>query len=237
MTQLQEEQINGLMRISNEKTLMESMERIVRSLGFDYCAYGLRTPIPVTQPKIVTLNNYSNEWNRHYRSQDYFAIDPTIKHGIRSTLPIVWSDRVFANAGELWADARAAGLRVGWAQASRDHRGSAGLLTLARGGDPLTRSELQDKQPQLVWLAQVSHAALSRLLLPTLAPELEVALSPRETEVMRWSAAGKTAGETADILGISERTACFHIGNALCKLNCTNKTAAAVKAVSLGLLD
>lgn len=237
MTQRQEEHINGLMRICHEKPLMESIERIVRSFGFDYYAYGLRSSIPVTQPKIVTLNNYSNDWNQHYRRQDYFSIDPTIQHGLRSTLPVVWSDRLFANSRELWADARAAGLRVGWAQASRDHRGSAGLLTLARGGEPITRSELKDKQPQLVRLAQVSHAALSRILLPSLAPELEVTLSPRETEVMRWSAVGKTAGETANILGITERTACFHIGNALNKLNCTNKTAAAVKAVSLGLLD
>ncbi|MDX1588009.1 MAG: LuxR family transcriptional regulator [Oleiphilaceae bacterium] len=237
MTHYQEEKISSLAQIRNEQRLLESLEQLCQSLGFEYYAYGVRLPLPVSQPRILTLNNYSPEWNRHYRERGYLEVDPTIRHGLHSSMPIVWSDRVFARTTELWSDARAAGLRVGWAQACRDSRGNTGLLTLARGAEPLTRCELRSKQPRLVWLTQSTHAAMARVLLPRMAPELEVQLSPRETEVMRWAAAGKTAGETAEILGISERTACFHIGNALNKLNCTNKTAAAVKAVSLGLLD
>lgn len=237
MSQWQEETISSLAHMRSEQELMDSLGALSRSLGFDYFAYGLRLPVPVSQPRIITLNNYSPEWNRHYRERNYLSVDPTIRHGIRSTLPIVWSDRLFAEASELWADARAAGLRAGWAQACRDSRGSTGLFTLARSSEPLTRNELRSKQARLVWLTQATHTAMGRLLLPRMAPELNIRLSPRETEIMRWAAAGKTAGETAEILGISERTACFHIGNALSKLNCSNKTAAAVKAASLGLLD
>lgn len=47
---------------------------------------------------------------------------------------------------------------------------------------------------------------------------------------------GKTAGEIATIINITERTVNFHISNAMEKLNCINKTAATVKAALLGLL-
>ena len=61
-------------------------------------------------------------------------------------------------------------------------------------------------------------------------------LTDREIEVLRWTADGKTASEIADILNISERTANFHIANAITKLNAPNKTAAVVRAGMLGML-
>jgi LuxR family transcriptional regulator len=41
----------------------------------------------------------------------------------------------------------------------------------------------------------------------------------------------------ADILRIAERTVNFHINNAVVKLNANNKTAAAIRAAVLGLLQ
>lgn len=61
-------------------------------------------------------------------------------------------------------------------------------------------------------------------------------LTARELEVLHWAMLGKTAGETADILGIRTRTVTFHIGNILQRLGCTSKHQAVLKAVELGLL-
>ncbi|MCM5679129.1 helix-turn-helix transcriptional regulator [Schlegelella sp. S2-27] len=74
------------------------------------------------------------------------------------------------------------------------------------------------------------------LIAPRLLPEIDVKLSEREVEVLRWTADGKTSNDVADILGISERTVNFHINNAMIKLGASNKTAAAVRAAVLGLL-
>lgn len=194
-------------------------------------------PIPITQPKITMFNNYPANWNSHYHESGYLEIDPTIKHGLLSSLPILWTDATFASAQQLWQSARDMGLKFGWAQASRDANGTAGLLTVARTHEDITAVELNEKQARLHWLSQAAHVAISRVLAPKLSPEVDAVLSPREIEVLRWAAAGKTSGETSEILGISERTVVFHINNVLAKLNCTNKTAAAVKAVSLGMLN
>lgn len=61
-------------------------------------------------------------------------------------------------------------------------------------------------------------------------------LSERECEVMRWAAAGKTSCEIGIILGLTERTINFHVARAISKLNASNKTHAAVKAVMLGII-
>ncbi|MEQ1638459.1 MAG: LuxR C-terminal-related transcriptional regulator [Methylococcales bacterium] len=71
---------------------------------------------------------------------------------------------------------------------------------------------------------------------PKLTMALDITLTEREKEVLRWTADGKTAGEIADIMTISERTVNFHINYVLDKLGAANKTAATVQAVLLGLI-
>lgn len=62
-------------------------------------------------------------------------------------------------------------------------------------------------------------------------------LSSREREVMQWAANGKTAAETATIIGISERTVEFHVTNAVACLGATNKIQAVALAVAAGLIS
>ncbi len=61
-------------------------------------------------------------------------------------------------------------------------------------------------------------------------------LSERECEVLRWAAVGKTSCEIGMILGVTERTINFHVASAISKLNASNKTHAAVKALMLGII-
>lgn len=232
----QEEQIQYLLSAPTDVALFTELCRTSKELGFEYCAYGLRMPLPVSRPKFVLLNNYSPSWQRRYADNHYLGIDPTVAHGMRSVMPLVWSNDVFANCQPFWEDARAHGLNIGWSQSCYDARGVGGLLTLARSHDNLSLQELRDTSLKMSWMAHVAHEGLSHLLMKKLMPEATVNLTMREIEVLRWSADGKTSGEVSDIMHISERTVNFHVNNALVKLDATNKTAAAVKAAILGLL-
>ncbi|NWP61276.1 helix-turn-helix transcriptional regulator, partial [Escherichia coli] len=58
----------------------------------------------------------------------------------------------------------------------------------------------------------------------------------RELECLRWVSLGKTAWETATIMGRSQRTVEFHLINATRKLSASNKIHAAVIAVRTGLI-
>jgi DNA-binding CsgD family transcriptional regulator len=54
----------------------------------------------------------------------------------------------------------------------------------------------------------------------------EVALTPREREILHWVAEGKRDGEIAAILNLSVRTVEQHVRSCLRKLNVETRTAA-----------
>ena len=232
----QEDQLHALHTVECEHKLFELVTSFAHDLEFDHCAYGLRMPLPLTQPKIAMFNNYPVAWQRRYQEKSYLAIDPTVQHGMRSLLPVIWCDNLFAPARELWEEARSFGLESGWAQSSRDLNGVVGMLTLARSGEPLSDAELRDKRLKMAWFTQMAHLGMSRLLAVKMIPQIGIRLSCREIEVLRWTGDGKTSSEISDILKISERTVNFHIGNAMIKLNSPNKAAAVIRAAMLGML-
>ncbi len=62
-------------------------------------------------------------------------------------------------------------------------------------------------------------------------------LTSREIECLKWVALGKTSWEISLILGISSRTADFHVQNAMAKLDATSRQQAIYNAMSLGVLS
>ncbi len=60
-------------------------------------------------------------------------------------------------------------------------------------------------------------------------------LTPRERECGIWLILGKTAEETAAILGLSRRTVEDHLASMKVKLGCNNKVQLAVLLLSRGL--
>lgn len=68
-------------------------------------------------------------------------------------------------------------------------------------------------------------------------PERPGELSGRERRVVELSAEGKTAGEIAEILEISQRTVHAHLQNASEKLRAQNKTHTVVEALRYGQIS
>ena len=85
---------------------------------------------------------------------------------------------------------------------------------------------------------QMCVAAFRRLFkLNHLRPERPGELSGRERTVVELSATGKTAGEIAEILAISQRTVHAHLQNASDKLRALNKTHTVVEALRYGQIS
>jgi DNA-binding CsgD family transcriptional regulator len=64
----------------------------------------------------------------------------------------------------------------------------------------------------------------------------EFDLSPREREVLKWAADGKTAWETAQLIGVSERAIRLYTENAMNKLRAKTKTQAVAIAVKNAII-
>jgi DNA-binding CsgD family transcriptional regulator len=65
----------------------------------------------------------------------------------------------------------------------------------------------------------------------------EFDLSPREREVLQWAAEGKTAWETAQLLGLSESAVNLYSSKAMNKLRAKTKTQAVAIAVKNAILN
>ncbi len=61
-------------------------------------------------------------------------------------------------------------------------------------------------------------------------------LNARETECLKWVAAGKTSNEIAQITSLSEHTINHYLAICCRKLDSVNRIQATVKAVRLGII-
>lgn len=232
----QDAQTHALLTAPDEQAFAAALAESARALGFEFSAFGMRLPLPLSNPRFTMVNNYAPEWQARYLKENYLAVDPSVAHGLRSVLPVVWDERLFSSARHFWEDARGHGLNVGWAQSSIDANGAIGMLTLARSADALTHSELRQQMPRMQWLAKMAMEGMARLAAAQRPAEAPIRLTQREIEVLRWTADGKTSREVGQIMAISERTVNFHINNSLEKLGANNKTSGVIKAAMLRLI-
>ncbi|MBL0162247.1 MAG: helix-turn-helix transcriptional regulator [Xanthomonadales bacterium] len=61
-------------------------------------------------------------------------------------------------------------------------------------------------------------------------------MTARELDCLRWAAEGKTSWAIGQQLGISERTAIFHLSNSARKLGVIGRRQAIARAMSLNLI-
>lgn len=206
-----------------------------RRLGFSFCSYGVRLPLPLAQPRIDIRHSYPEAWMKRFDTQHYLAVDPTIKHALRSTDFVLWSPELFRDAGDMWEDANAHGLKVGWGKPS--HRnGMVSMLSLSREADPLSPVEIAAHAADLTRMSEMLLVSSGPLQIAAQIPESRAVLTEREKEILRWTADGKTSHDIGCILSLSVATINFHINKAVAKLDAVNKTQAVIKAVLLGLL-
>ncbi|WP_161600330.1 LuxR family transcriptional regulator [Pseudomonas mandelii] len=221
---------------TSEIVLFEGLKKVAVELGFENCSYGMRIPIPVTDPGFFLLSNFPKNWEQKYVSKNYFAIDPTVQHGLRHTAPLTWSVTDPIGRPDFWEEAQQAGLRNGWCMPVHGKFGAVGLLSLMRSEDIITEKEMLVNEAKMIWVAMTVHSSMANLIAPKVVPESSQELTPREREVLKWTAVGKTYVEIGYILSIDVRTVKFHLVNTMRKLKAANKTEAAVKAYILGML-
>ena len=225
----------GAVSEPSEQEVFGYIQSASRALGFDHVSYGFQAPLPLSRPRLIWHNDYPPAWQKHYMDMGYPAVDPRIIRARQSPEPFLWSAELFRDVPELWADMQTAGLAYGWTQSVLNEPGGISMTTLSRA-TPLSQQELQTHQQHLRWLGLLAHQAFSRVLHER-TRQRAPALTQRETEVLKWTADGKSAQDVAQILGLSKNTIDFHIRNAILKLAAPNKTAAVVRAILMGLFQ
>jgi len=231
-----------LLSCSTVEALHATTANIAGQLGFEHFIYGVQVNTSLTRPYQFILNGYPKEWRARYVDHNYQKIDPTYDHCItrRQTIPVIWDSQVFKgnNAAKMRNESREFGLQCGASFAVHGGHGEAAMLSLATSqGSCRAEQDIVSTIGKSQLLACYLHEATQRIVLST-SPLLltKMDLTFREKECLLWAAEGKTGGEIADILKITERTVIFHLQNAGNKMGASNRQHAIARAISMGLI-
>ncbi len=168
--------------------------------------------------------------------------DPVLERLMAQPLPVVYDRQTYVEAGasELWERQAPYGYKTGIAIKLYLPGDKTFLLGVDREESlPSPGEGLTQLVGGLQTLASHAMVAADRLVSLKLN-ERELArlpkLTKREMDVLTWTAQGKTAWEVSVILGMSEKTVNFHLGNTMRKLGVSSKHQAVLKCLSAGLL-
>lgn len=231
----------SVLGVNGRDEFQSEVVKFAKNLGFNTVTAIAVYDRFLGQPDFVSIDNAPSAF-RSIAFETELAMarkDPVMQHCKTSSRPIIWDQSTYVGSGcaELWEGQAAFGFRTGIAMALHLPDGRHFQLGVDRDQAlPKNPTELARMVADLQLFAVYAHEAAARVLLPPKSKGVVPKLTARELEALRWTIEGKTAWEVGKILGIAERTAVFHVNNAMHKLACSSKHRAAVKAKELGLL-
>ncbi len=224
--------IETVQRQTSAKAILDTMYRAIGDYGFErFIVSGLPDPGVDVRP-FVLLSGWDDEWYDRYTGRGYVHLDPVARHCFSTTLPFDWSEAPYdpeldAGARQVMEEARDFGMDQGLCVPVHMEGGMQGVVSLVgRTG------HLDDKRRlELHMLALYAHGRLRYLNGPAQPLQARRSITPREAEVLKWAATGKTAAEIADITGLTPRTINQHCENAQKRLGTNNRLHTVVEAI------
>lgn len=213
--------------------------KTVKSHGLDRAIFSLITEHASTgdAASFGMMHNYPQDWIRYYSENDFKYIDPVMLHAVRTVESFRWDDipkqliinrkqRLCLNLGQ------EAGLYNGVCSPFRGINNELAGIALATSD----AKDAFDGNIDLIHAYSNHFYIVYRRLTEQERTAPAPYLTDKEREVLRWVAAGKTNGEIADIVFMSEATVDFHLRNIYRKLDANSRVLAAIKAISIGLI-
>jgi LuxR family transcriptional regulator, quorum-sensing system regulator LasR len=234
------EPMSSLWCAADEKSWFRALCLLGHRCGFDQTLFAVIPRPGMRFTDAYLRSDYASCWRQTYDERAFVRIDPTVLHCMRQTAPLIWSPSVFTrqNQKEMYEEARRYGVCTGVSLPIHGPKQEVGMLSFVCGDQ--SRRELSNRVkrhlPMLALLRDVAFDTAQRFLADhteTLVPKL----TPREYECPKWTAQGKSTWEIARIFGCSEATVNFHMANIRNKFNVSSRSAAAVKATRMGLID
>lgn len=227
--------VHSCAKCNNEETYTGLMLELRCLMPHELAATGMANigGIGINGSYNIVNVDYPIEWMQLYEKRKYILVDPIIKANFTQFTPLNWGD-VYKQINPPKDFLRLAtdfSLDAGYAYGVRNLSCTKGSIFSfsGKGVEYNARSVaiLMHVVPHL-------HIALERVLRQR--QTCSCILSEREKEVLRWSVSGKSSWDISAILGISERTVYYHIGNIMQKLDEVNRSHAVAIALDQGFL-
>jgi LuxR family transcriptional regulator, quorum-sensing system regulator BjaR1 len=232
--------VDRLSSLDNREDVFAAFRQVIGRFGFDYATIAELPSRALNTPLHIHLAHVPSEFFELYLSQGFLDCDPVVRHAVRTETPFEWHEAPYdpqhePRAREVMERRRDYGLNFGFTIPLPSlQSASAGVGLGSRDRPDLNRRS----KPALHLMAIYTLARIRQLPLARTARAAPLALlSDREREILILSAAGRSAGEIADVLGITKRTIDFHITAATRKLGASNKTHAVALALAQRLIQ
>lgn len=229
----------SVLQAESQDAFRGEIVRFAGELGFERVSAVTVIDHPSADTEFISIDNTPPAYLASFWDREKNKHDPISQHCKRLGVPIVWDQGTYVQAsfGEQWELQAPHGYHTGISLALHLPEGRHFMLGVARDAAlPREPGELTRLVADVQLFAVYAQEAAFRLLVPPKARPESPGLTPRELESLKWTMEGKTAWEVGAILGISERSAVFHLNNAMHKLGCINKHQAVLKALRLGLI-
>lgn len=232
--------IDAIERLTDPEEIRHVFHAAISRLGFEHFVIAGLPDKTSDVPRLMLLSDFPREWFERYVAGDYLRIDPVARHSRTTALPFAWSevplDRDHDHDGlRVMNEAREYGLVSGFAVPIHLEGATQAIVSLAGNTGPVDTHTRR----MLHLLSFYTHAHLRRLKLEVgpagRAPRR--AITPREAEVLKWAATGRTAEEIAAVTGLTARTVHQHCINAQSKLGTRNRTQTVVEAIRNKLIE
>ena len=182
----------------------------------------------------VIFNNRPADYIEHYDKAKLALKDPVVVALRTNVGPFTWdevrSQNPSRSAQRIIDEGREFDAHNGILIPIQTLSGSVALFSPC-GRDPILSPRARTA---IEMIGIYSNHALQRAKVAEMRKPHTVPLTPREREVIRWVAAGKTDDEIASILSIGRDTVLSHVENAKRKLDASRRTYAVVQALRFG---
>jgi LuxR family transcriptional regulator, quorum-sensing system regulator BjaR1 len=236
--------VDSLHSLSEPAAVMESFGEAVKQFGFhSFLITGLPLPGRNLEPYVL-LNGWPDGWFKRYVARNYVQHDPIALNCYATINPFLWSTvtksvELKGVAKKVMDDATEFDMQEGFVVPVFDSRGFQAAVTMAGGKLDFP----MEAGPAVHLMAIYAHAKIRQLVYGSQddgtdqpGPPNFKPLTEREREILKWTAMGKTAWETSQILHISRRTVEDHLLNVRSKLDTATSTQAVVEALRLRLI-
>jgi DNA-binding CsgD family transcriptional regulator len=217
----------------------ESLGALAASLGFDGFSY-IVLGSPSTQPRILEhWTSATGTWTARYAARAYHLVAPRVTMTRNRSVPVAWSRRMGTDdrhASEFLEDAERHHLRGGVAWSVFDTR--VGRAVVAWDSKHEAHgAPLGARLATIALLAGIAHEALVAHCSATAPARTGATLPGRERDCMALVARGMTSADVGLKLGITTRTANFHVGNVMAKLGAVSRGEAIARAIAANLVS
>lgn len=229
----------SVLQAQDQDTFRSQIVRFAEDLGFERVSAVTVIDHPSADTEFISIHNTPSAYLASFSDREKNKHDPIGQHCKRLGVPIVWDQGTYVGASfvEQWEVQAPHGYRTGISLALHLPEGRHFMLGVASSSElPEEPSDLTRLVADVQLFAVYAQEAAFRILVPPKSRPETPGLTPRELESLKWTMEGKTAWEVGAILGISERSAVFHLNNAMHELGCINKHQAVLKALRLGLI-